>query len=149
MAERESDGDEGSDFLGFHHRMVASWKCKGRYFLNKWPSPRAMASIRAKIRDRTPRGYAGRDLAVVVAELNPVLRGWGRTTATATRRGSSTQVHLRVAQRPRHLPADRDGPLLGCACLTVNGVGEPGAGEPHARFDRGPLARLPGAEEAP
>lgn len=36
-----------------------------------------MASIRAKIRDRTPRGYAGRELAVVVKELNPVLRGCG------------------------------------------------------------------------
>jgi len=70
-------GDEGFDFLGFHHRMVESWKRKGRYYLNKWPSPRAMASIRAKVRDRTPRGYAGRDLAFVVAELNPVLRGWG------------------------------------------------------------------------
>ena len=70
-------GDEGFDFLGFHHRMVESWKHKGRYYLNKWPSPRAMASIRAKIRDRTPRGYAGRDLSFVVAELNPVLRGWG------------------------------------------------------------------------
>jgi hypothetical protein len=27
-----------------------------------------------------------------------------------------------------------------CACLTMNSVGEPCAGEPHARFDRGPLA---------
>jgi hypothetical protein len=29
-----------------------------------------------------------------------------------------------------------------CACLTMNGVGKPCAGEPHARFDRGPLGRL-------
>jgi hypothetical protein len=29
---------------------------------------------------------------------------------------------------------------VGCACLTMNDVGEPCAGEPHARFDRGPLA---------
>lgn len=36
-----------------------------------------MASIRAKVRARTPRGYAGRELAYVVEELNPVLRGWG------------------------------------------------------------------------
>ncbi len=28
-----------------------------------------------------------------------------------------------------------------CACLTMNGVGEPCAGSPHARFDRGPLGR--------
>jgi len=71
------DGEEGFDFLGFHHRMVESWKRRGRYYLQTWPSPRAMASIRAKVREHTPRGYAGRDLESVVADLNPVLRGWG------------------------------------------------------------------------
>jgi len=70
-------GEEGFDFLGFHHRMVESHKHRGRYYLNKWPSDRAMASIRAKVRERTPRGYAGRELEYVVADLNPVLRGWG------------------------------------------------------------------------
>ncbi len=29
------------------------------------------------------------------------------------------------------------------ACLAVNDVGKPCAGEPHARFDRGPLAKRP------
>ncbi len=57
--------------------MVESHNHRGRYYLNKWPSDRAMASIRAKVRDRTPRGYAGRELEYVVADLNPVLRGWG------------------------------------------------------------------------
>ena len=70
-------GAGGFDFLGFHHRMRRSWKFPDRYYLNKWPSVRAMASIRAKVRERTPRGYAGRDLRLVVEELNPVLRGWG------------------------------------------------------------------------
>jgi RNA-directed DNA polymerase len=70
-------GQDGFDFLGFHHRMVESWKRQGRYYLQKWPSHRAMASIRAKVRNRTPRGYASLDMAVVVEELNPVLRGWG------------------------------------------------------------------------
>jgi hypothetical protein len=32
---------------------------------------------------------------------------------------------------------DRHGPLRDCACLTVNDVGKPCAGEPHARFDGG------------
>jgi group II intron reverse transcriptase/maturase len=70
-------GDEGFDFLGFHHRMGESWKRRGRWYLHKWPSDRAMASIRAKIRERTPKGYVGLDMAVVVENLNPVLRGWG------------------------------------------------------------------------
>jgi RNA-directed DNA polymerase len=70
-------GQEGFDFLGFHHRMMESWKHKGRFYLQKWPSARAMASIRAKVRARTSRRFVGRDLEVVVKELNPVLRGWG------------------------------------------------------------------------
>jgi len=70
-------GEEGFDFLGFHHRMVESWKKRGRFYLQKWPSPRAMASIRAKIREQTARNQVGRSLDRVVSDLNPVLRGWG------------------------------------------------------------------------
>ncbi len=70
-------GAEGFEFLGFHHRMRESWKRPGRWYLQKWPSPRAMASIRGKIRDRTDRRYARLPLDQVVADLNPVLRGWG------------------------------------------------------------------------
>jgi len=70
-------GAEGFDFLGFHHRMRESWKRRGRWYLQKWPSPRAMASIRGKIRDRTDRRLARLPLERVVENLNPVLRGWG------------------------------------------------------------------------
>jgi RNA-directed DNA polymerase len=72
-----SRGAQGFDFLGFHHRMRESWRQPGRWYLQKWPSPRAMASIRGKIRDRTDRRYARVSLDLVVADLNSVLRGWG------------------------------------------------------------------------
>jgi RNA-directed DNA polymerase len=95
-------GQEGFDFLGFHLHMRESSKRRGRYYLQKWPSDRAMASIRAKIRDRTPRGYAGRDLAVVVEELNPVLRGWGAyyRYGNSSRKFSAVDgyVHERLAK---------------------------------------------------
>ena len=71
------NGEEGFDFLGFHHRMRESPKWRGRWYLQKWPSQRAMASIRAKVRERTSRRYASLDMAAVVENLNPVLRGWG------------------------------------------------------------------------
>jgi group II intron reverse transcriptase/maturase len=71
-------GAEGFDFLGFHHRMRESWKRPGRWYLQKWPSPRAMASIRGKIRERTDRRFARLPLASAVEDLNPVLRGWGQ-----------------------------------------------------------------------
>ena len=95
-------GAEGFDFLGFHHRMVASWKRPGRFWLHKWPSPRAMASIRAKVRERTAPSRVGWDLRSVVDDLNPVLRGWG----AYFRQGNSTAkfgavdgyVHERMAR---------------------------------------------------
>ncbi len=128
-----------------------------------------MASIRAKVRDRTSRHLASRELRHVVAELNPVLRGWG----AYFRYGNSNRkfalidsyVHLRLSKLASVKYATR-GRLrasrfnygwlteLGvyrltgrvamdaCACLTMNGVGKPCAGEPHARFDRGPLGKL-------
>jgi group II intron reverse transcriptase/maturase len=75
---RLARGAEGFTFLGFHHRVKESWKRRGRWYLQKWPSPRAMASIRGKIRERTDRRYARLPLDVVVENLNPVIRGWGR-----------------------------------------------------------------------
>jgi len=71
-----TDGKDGFDFLGFHHRKTAS-KWGSRRYLSKWPSARAMASIRAKVREHTDRRFASRDLRYVVEDLNPVLRGWG------------------------------------------------------------------------
>jgi RNA-directed DNA polymerase len=70
-------GEQGFDFLGFHHHKKESKKYPGRYFLQKWPSTRAMASIRAKVRDRTDRRWVGHDMVDIVGGLNSVLRGWG------------------------------------------------------------------------
>jgi RNA-directed DNA polymerase len=94
-------GEEGFDFLGFHHHKVESWKWRGRYYLQSWPSDRAMNSIRAAIRERTDRRRVGWPVEWVVTDLNSVLRGWG----AYFRRGNSAKkfshidsyVHLRMA----------------------------------------------------
>jgi group II intron reverse transcriptase/maturase len=70
-------GHEGFDFLGFHLHKVEAWKRRGRYYLQRWPSGRAMAAIRAKIREATDRRYVGHSIEWVVDNLNRVLRGWG------------------------------------------------------------------------
>jgi RNA-directed DNA polymerase len=70
-------GAEGFDFLGFHLHKVESWKWRGHWYLQRWPSARAMSSVRAKIRAGTHRRFAGAELSFVVELLNPVLRGWG------------------------------------------------------------------------
>lgn len=95
-------GAEGFDFLGFHHRMVKSWKRPGRYWLHKWPSPRAMASIRSKVRTLTAPSRVGSDLRWIVKELNPVLRGWGayfRQGNSSAKFGAiDAYVHERMAR---------------------------------------------------
>ena len=70
-------GRQGFDFLGFHHRKVESWKWRGRFYLQRWPSARAMGVLRDKVRAATSRSKAERPVSAVVADLNPVLRGWG------------------------------------------------------------------------
>jgi group II intron reverse transcriptase/maturase len=95
-------GAEGFDFLGFHHRMVESRKRRGRWWLNKWPSSRAMTSIRGQIRDLTAASRVGLDMRVVVEDLNPVLRGWGayfRQGNSSAKFGAiDSYVHERVAR---------------------------------------------------
>ena len=44
----------GFIFLGFEHRIRKSWRT-GYWYLQKWLSPRVMASIGGKVRDRTDR----------------------------------------------------------------------------------------------
>ena len=94
-------GEDGFDFLGFHHRMTPS-KWGDRRYLSKWPSPRAMSSIRAKVRDHTHRRFALRDLRDVVGDLNPVLRGWGAyfRYGNSNRKFASidSYVHWRMAK---------------------------------------------------
>lgn len=69
-------GAEGFDFLGFTHRMGRSRK-DGRWYLLKWPSARAMASIRGKIREQTGRNRARLPLEWAVENVNRAVRGWG------------------------------------------------------------------------
>lgn len=70
-------GAEGFDFLGFHHHKVESWRRRGRWWLQRWPSQRAVKVMRAKVKDATHRRYVGQPVEQVVADLNPMLRGWG------------------------------------------------------------------------
>ena len=94
-------GAGGFDFLGFHHRMRRSWKWRGRWYLQKWPSQRAMASIRGKIRDRTDRRFASLPLEDTVENVNHVVRGWGdyfrHGNSAAKFSGIDSYVHERLA----------------------------------------------------
>ncbi|MFF3517441.1 group II intron maturase-specific domain-containing protein [Streptomyces sp. NPDC002573] len=69
-------GGQGFDLLGFHHCKVESWRRRGRFYLQRWPPARAMRVLRDKIRAATVSSKTERPVSAVVADLNPVLRGW-------------------------------------------------------------------------
>jgi RNA-directed DNA polymerase len=109
-----SHGREGFDFLGCHLRKRMSgrqWERSHRrvYYLQRWPSHRAMRRIRQRVKDVTGRATCHRDLRATLAQLNPVLRGWGayfRTGNAATKFG---QVDDYVAWRLKRLLVARHG----------------------------------------
>lgn len=92
-------GRDGFDFLGFHIRMVKSRK-RGRWFCQQWPSQRAMASVRDKIKAITaPPGRRKWPISRMVAELNPVLRGWCNYFRWGNSAKKFTQIDLYVHER--------------------------------------------------
>jgi len=95
-------GEEGFDFLGFHHHKVEAWRWPGRFYMQRWPSPKAMSSIRDKVRQATDRRFVGNSLETAVQRLNPVLRGWGNYfgVGNSARQFSAVDsyVHRRLAR---------------------------------------------------
>jgi len=93
------EGAEGVDFLGFHLRLVRSRRY-GKWYCHCWPSRRAMASIRAKIKEiAAPRYRLKEPIEQIVDELNPVLRGWGNYFHVGNSTRKFVQVDDYVRQR--------------------------------------------------
>ncbi|MGI8306914.1 group II intron reverse transcriptase/maturase [Saccharopolyspora hattusasensis] len=107
-------GREGLDFLGCHFRACMSgrlWERKRivRYYLHRWPGQQAMKRLRGKVRDRTGRNRAGTDIRIVIADLNPVLRGWGNYFRTGNAAKKFRQVDNYVVTRLRGLMVKKRG----------------------------------------
>jgi RNA-directed DNA polymerase len=109
------DGREGFDFLGchFHARVSGRLLERGirRHYLHRWPSMRAMKRIRARIKALTDRRRRGgmKDIREVIADLNPVLRGWGNYFRSGNAANKFRQIDRHVAWRLRSLLVKRKG----------------------------------------
>lgn len=74
-----TEGGEGFDFLGFHHRLV---RARGRtgarrvLFLARWPATKAMQHARDRLRQLTQRSRLRLPVDLIVQEINLFLRGW-------------------------------------------------------------------------
>ena len=108
------EGREGLDFPGchFHARMSGRlWEQKRviRYYLHRWPSQRSMKRLREKVHARTGRNRAGQDIREVIADLNPLLRGWGNYFRTGNAAIKFRQADSYVVGRLRTLMVKKRG----------------------------------------
>lgn len=72
-------GKAGFDFLGMHHRSIKTQTSQAweYYTLHQFPSKKAMQKMRDRIREILgKRNVLWKEASSLVAELNPVLRGW-------------------------------------------------------------------------
>jgi len=71
-------GKESFVFLGCMIRKRRSIQRNPRWhFMQRWPGPKAMKKIRQRVHELTSAKQSGKQLQQIVAELVPVLRGWG------------------------------------------------------------------------
>lgn len=108
-----AEGREGFDFLGchFHARMSGPLWERGirRYYLHRWPSQRSMKRARQRIKNLTGRRSIHRDIRDVIADINPVLRGWGSYFRTGNAHVKFVDLDRYVVWRLKRLLIKRYG----------------------------------------
>src|SRR5207244_3681870 len=98
------------DFLGMHFRLKRNRSNPKRLFCYRWPTTRAMQSVRRKVRDAI--GYDDiYNLADNIRAVNPILRGWGQdfSVGNAQRPLKKVASHALYATAPA--PYSTCGPV--------------------------------------
>jgi RNA-directed DNA polymerase len=113
-----SRGREGFDFLGCHlrKRMSGSLWIRTRkrvYYLQRWPSSRAMRRVRTRVRELTPRSRCHEDVRTVIMDINRVVRGWAQYFRTGNAATKFHHVDRFVEDRLRGLLLKRAGSRMG------------------------------------
>jgi group II intron reverse transcriptase/maturase len=71
-------GQESFVFLGCTIRKKRSiQRAPSKHFMQRWPSAKATKQLRDRVRELTSKRHSGKDVKQIIAELTPVLRGWG------------------------------------------------------------------------
>jgi hypothetical protein len=82
-------------FLGCTHKKARSRVYPQRQYLYRWPSPKSVERLKARIRDMTdPHRRSGTDPREVLSELRPTLLGW----AAYFRTGNASPIFAKVEQ---------------------------------------------------
>jgi RNA-directed DNA polymerase len=93
-------GKEGFVFLGCTIRKKRSIQRRPwAYYVQRWPSPKAMKRVRERVHELTSPRYGGMDVKQVIAKLNPVLRGWGNYFRTGNADRKFNQLDSYIYRR--------------------------------------------------
>jgi len=103
-------GKESFVFLGCTIRKRRSIQRNPRWhFLQRWPSPKATKKLRDRVRELTDKRQSGKDVKRVIAELNPVLRGWGNYFRTGNADREFNRMDWFVVESLRRWQCRRGG----------------------------------------
>jgi RNA-directed DNA polymerase len=103
-------GKESFVFLGCTIRKKRSiQRAPDKHFMQRWPSPKATKRLRERVRELTSARHSGKDLKQIIAELNPVLRGWGNYFRTGNADREFNKLDSFVVQSLRRWNARRGG----------------------------------------
>ena len=156
-------GKESFVFLGCTIRKKRSiQRNPRRWYMQRWPSPKATQKLRDRVRELTTPRAAGKDLKQMIGDLTPVVRGWGNyfRTGNADREFNRMDsfVHLRLkrwlyrrgGQRAQRSTEWTSQSFWNMGLHKLQGtvrypsqatppkiIGKPYAGKPHVRFERG------------
>jgi RNA-directed DNA polymerase len=93
-------GKDSFVFLGCTIRKKRSIQRNPRaHFVQRWPSPKAMKRVRARVHELTNSRHSGKDVKQIIATLNPVLRGWGNYFRTGNAHQQFNQIDSYVYHR--------------------------------------------------
>jgi hypothetical protein len=106
---RLTKGQEGFDFLGFHHRKQVSWRWPGRWYLYRWPSQKAMQAIRSRVKELLTPRYLGVAVETLAKQLTPVLRGWAAYFSRGNSARAFAQIDSYVHERLALFASKRHG----------------------------------------
>lgn len=156
-------GKESFVFLGCTIRKKRSiQRNPRRWYMQRWPSPKATQKLRDRVREMTDARAAGKDLKALLADLTPVLRGWGNyfRTGNAEREFNKMDryvyqrltrwLYRRGGQRARRFVKWTSQMFWDMGLHKLQGtvrypsqatpskiIVKPYAGKPHVRFERG------------
>ncbi|MEZ5356836.1 MAG: group II intron maturase-specific domain-containing protein [Bryobacteraceae bacterium] len=101
---------EGFVFLGCTIRKKRSiQRAPHKHYMQRWPSPKATKKLRDRARELTGKKQSGKDVKQIIAELTPVLRGWGNYFRTGNADREFNRMDRFVFRSPRRWQYGRGG----------------------------------------